>query len=70
MVKYKISIQKINPPKETSVKQYVNEEGLTVIELNCTICGYCPCKHIELEFSGVKIKALQKIPKDKKSGQK
>lgn len=53
--------------KETTVKQWIDEEtGMTMVELNCSICGYCPCKHTQLDFDGVKIKSLPKIPKDPK----
>lgn len=53
--------------KETTVKQWIDEKtGITMVELNCSICHHCPCKHTELGFDGVKIKSLPKIPRDKK----
>ena len=39
--------------KETTIKQWVDANGYNNVELNCTICDSCPCKHTQLTFDGV-----------------
>ncbi len=40
----------------TTIEQHINSKGFVTTILNCDICGYCPCDHIDMSFEGMMIK--------------
>ena len=56
--------------KTTWVKQFIDDEGFTVITGDCEICNQWPCKHVSLGFDGVKINPLPKLKRNKEKARR